>query len=567
MSISGAGHVGDDGGKRSMSRVLIGSEDERRLALMGYTQEVKRIFNLFTNFGLTSSMISVLLGVIPLYTYSLRTGGPAIMIWTWLVVGGMSFFIVASLAEISSAYPTMGALYFWAYKLGGDEWGAFSSWMAGWANLLGQIAGVASGGYAGAQIFAEIILLVNGNVVDNRGILGLYALMLTVAGVVNTYAEQLLTATCYLSCAWQTIGTIVIVSWTLSSAPTLQSAEFVFLDTNNQTGFKSISYVILVGSLAAASVFTWYDTAAHVSEETHDSHNATPRAMLLAVLNALVMGVLLIVGMNFSIPGGLLTDTDDGSGFGAAYTQIWLSSVGTKPTILFLTITLVAIEFSNCANLTSAARMIYSFSRDRALPLSKVWYKIDSARGGPTRAIWLSLLIAFLFGVPGLFNSSVLSVLFSLTATGLYSSYIIPILLRITVARSSFVPAEWNLGRHSLVVHTVAFLWGVLMIIVLCLPSVYPVAISNLNYSPLALGAILIYALTSWHMGAKRWFRGAVQYPEAAENLRASGFTLSGEADVFPPLSSFSSSSAKNRDSIPAPIQQQQHLPGVMIEL
>ena len=111
--------------------------------------------------------------------------------------------------------------------------------------------------------------------------------------------------------------------------------------------------------------------------------------------------------------------------------------------------------------------------------------------------------------MPGLFNSSVLSALFSLTATGLYSSYIIPILLRITVARTSFVPAEWNLGRHSLAVQTVAFLWGLLMIIVLCLPSVYPVEISNLNYSPLALGAILIYALASWHLGAKRWFRGA----------------------------------------------------------
>lgn len=94
------------------------SEDERRLLVLGYKQEVKRIFSTFTNFGLAASMISILLGIIPLYTFQLETGGPAVMLWTYLVIGLVTILIVLSLGEISSAYPTMGALYFWAYKLG-----------------------------------------------------------------------------------------------------------------------------------------------------------------------------------------------------------------------------------------------------------------------------------------------------------------------------------------------------------------------------------------------------------------------------------------------------------------
>lgn len=108
------------------------TEDERRLQELGYKQEVKRIFGTFTNFGLSASMISVLLGVIPLYTYQLQVGGSAVMIWSWVVVGIMSMSLVISLSEICSAYPTMGALYFWAYKLGGPEWGPFAAWIAGW---------------------------------------------------------------------------------------------------------------------------------------------------------------------------------------------------------------------------------------------------------------------------------------------------------------------------------------------------------------------------------------------------------------------------------------------------
>ena len=48
------------------------------------------------------------------------------------------------------------------------------------------------------------------------------------------------------------------------------------------------------------------------------------------------------------------------------------------------------------------------------------------------------------------------------------------------------------------------------MIAILCLPQVHPETINNLNYSPLALGCILIYALLSWFLSAKYWFRGAI---------------------------------------------------------
>ena len=34
----------------------------------------------------------------------------------------------------------MGALYYWAFRLGGPKWGPFASWMAGWTNLLGQVS-------------------------------------------------------------------------------------------------------------------------------------------------------------------------------------------------------------------------------------------------------------------------------------------------------------------------------------------------------------------------------------------------------------------------------------------
>jgi len=39
------------------------------------------------------------------------------------MVGGLSFMVSLSMAEIAAALPTAGGIYYWAYRLGGPEWG------------------------------------------------------------------------------------------------------------------------------------------------------------------------------------------------------------------------------------------------------------------------------------------------------------------------------------------------------------------------------------------------------------------------------------------------------------
>ena len=59
------------------------------------------------------------------------------------------------MAEIVSAYPTAGGIYYWASKLGGPVWG----WFTGWFNLIGLIGVVASVDYACAQFLSITISL------------------------------------------------------------------------------------------------------------------------------------------------------------------------------------------------------------------------------------------------------------------------------------------------------------------------------------------------------------------------------------------------------------------------
>lgn len=123
-------------------------------------------------------------------------------------------------------------------------------------NRVGQIAGVASGGYSGAEVIADIIQINHGYVLAPSELLGVFALVLALAGVINTFAEQLLTRLCSISVIWHTLGTIIIVSLMIHNAPTLQPSTYTASEFNNGTSFQSSAYVVLIGSLSAASTFT-----------------------------------------------------------------------------------------------------------------------------------------------------------------------------------------------------------------------------------------------------------------------------------------------------------------------
>ncbi len=55
------------------------------------------------------------------------------------------------------------------------------------------------------------------------------------------------------------------------------------------------------------------------------------------------------------------------------------------------------------------------------------------------------------------------------------------------------------------------------MTVVLCLPNVAPITLSNFNYSGIVLGLLLIVAVGSWFAGANVWFKADFD-PQAFES-------------------------------------------------
>src|SRR5215469_14180315 len=124
-------------------------QDVRRLHGLGYAQELFREMGGFSNFAISFTIISILTGGVSTFGFGLLYGGTLAASVAWPVVAVFVTLVGLAMAELASAYPTAGGLYYWASKLGGPGWG----WFTGWFNLIGQVGITASIDYGLAVLF------------------------------------------------------------------------------------------------------------------------------------------------------------------------------------------------------------------------------------------------------------------------------------------------------------------------------------------------------------------------------------------------------------------------------
>src|SRR5207245_3532469 len=83
----------------------------------------------------------------------------------WPVVSLLTLCVAASMAELASAYPTAGGLYFWAFRLGGRGW----AWLTAWLNMIGQVTITAGINVAAATYLIGAATRIAGLPADARG--------------------------------------------------------------------------------------------------------------------------------------------------------------------------------------------------------------------------------------------------------------------------------------------------------------------------------------------------------------------------------------------------------------
>ena len=489
------------------------STDEQTLHKLGYAQELFRAVGGFQNFAISFTIISILAGCLTSYSIAYLQGGPIAVSWGWLLVGLMSTLVALSMAEIASAYPTAGGLYYWASKLGSPGWG----WFTGWFNLVGQIAVTAAIGY-GLAIFSTALLNYWFDYPNTKEYVYLaYAVVLLIALCLNLLKVTVTAMLNTISAYWHMIGVGVIVVVLLVVPDDHRSLSSVFTDTVNATGWGGDTtsgivffYVFLTGLLMAQYTITGFDASAHVAEETRDASRAAAVGMYTSVVASVIFGFILLVAVTRALPVEPQLDL-------YIVPSSWVAAMGQSWGTFILFICVIAQMFCLTASVTSASRMMFAFSRDRAVPGHQLWRQV-SANRIPRNAVIAICVLAAALMLPTLYNFFIgYYVGTGIAVIGLYIAFILPVILRYRMG-DAFEHGAWSLGNHYKWINPIAIVWVFFISIVFLMP---PYSISApwkdgftweaVNYAPILVGGALLLFGGWWVLSANKWFKGPVR--------------------------------------------------------
>ncbi len=532
--------------QRSAKEELI-AQDIKRLHGMGYAQELFRTMGGFSNFAISFTIISVLSGCLTLFYAGITTSGFAAGAIGWPLVTIFVLIVALGMAELASAYPTAGGLYYWASKLGGPTWG----WFTGWFNLIGQVAVTAGIDY-GLAVSIDVLLnawfpkfpatLGTVAAIDPATqwtTLAIYAVVLALHAILNIFGVRIVAFLNDVSVWWHIVGVLLIgggvvvaaligqqfggatftthvAAAPLNSAGTLFQADPKY----NATGLP-IWYAFLLGLLLAQYTYTGYDASAHMTEETVGASTKAPWGVVMSVVVSAFAGYIVLMGLLAAAP-----DLLKAAGYINPVLYILESRLGYILGTLFFAVAVGAQFFCGMSSITTNSRMIYAFSRDGATPFSNVWHHLDRGRT-PRNAIILSAVCAFILAIPTVFNFAAYVAITSIAVIGLYISYVLPILLRLLA--KNFQRGPWHLGSWSRPIGIIAIVWVLFISVLFMLPTSSTITAVTFNYTPVVVLGTLIILIIWWLASVRYWFKGPQiqgSYTQLADIEKSVGETI-----------------------------------------
>jgi amino acid transporter len=302
-----------------------------------------------------------------------------------------------------------------------------------------------------------------------------------------------------------------------------QSLSYVFTETVNNSGYgggtTSLSsptfwFVWGLGLLLAQYTITGFDASAHTAEETQHASRMAATGMWTSVVASVIFGWILLLAVTFAIPSTQFALDN----IGTVVPSIWAESMSQSWAEALLFICVVAQFFCLTASVTSASRMMFAFSRDRAVPGHSLWRRVARNRIPRWSVAGIGVFSAALM-IPAVWNYLV--GYFAGTAIaviGLYIAFILPVYLRYRQGEKWQEARAWSLGRHYKWIDLVSLIWvGIITILFIFplyragLPWAEDFTWELTNYTILWFVAIGLIFGGWWLISARHWFKGPIR--------------------------------------------------------
>jgi amino acid transporter len=516
------------------------NDDERRLAELGYKQELTRNWSGFSNFAISFSIISILAGCFTTFGQAWNNGGPIAISIGWPLIAAFILIIGFCMSELVSAYPTSGGIYWWASKLGGPKAGYYT----GWLNLIGLLAVIASVAYGCATFFDLALCSISESWAAGYSLQRVFIMFIVVLAIVvvlNIWGGTIMNKINNISVWWHVFGAALVILILIILPESHMSFSEVFsMRVNNSGGLHGGGtdgwgfwfYVLPLGFLLTQYTITGFDASAHLSEETLGASESAAKGLWKSIFYSAIGGWFLLLAFLFAVQ-----NAGDVTAGGGGVAVILTQALDAKVAGFVLLIAAFGQLFCSTACMTSTSRMTYAFSRDGAVPGARLWAKLNKNHI-PANAVVLAAVVAVIITLPALLEVNIGSeeapiivptafyAVVSVAVIGLFLSFLIPIWYRWRMG-DKFPQGSWNLGKKWKWMAPLAIIEIVVVSVYFILPFTpagtpgwlrwlngspsaeeVPFSWKFVNYAPILTIGALILLWIGWHLSAKKWFTG-----------------------------------------------------------
>ncbi|EPE32956.1 GABA permease, putative [Glarea lozoyensis ATCC 20868] len=490
------------------TRDLNVDRDNDDLIRLGKRPVLKRNFGFMSILGFSCTILITWEGTLILFLSGFQNGGPAGVVYGYLLVWIGTLSVFATLSELVSMAPTSGGQYHWVSMLAPPSCAKFLSYITGW--LTGLIA----------------LTVPDYNPQAFHGTLTFWAVILF--GVfVNTVVSNQLPKFEGLILILHVLGFFAVLIPLVVLAPHGNSSD-VFTVFLNGGGWPNQELSFFVGLLGNVFAFIGADGAYHMSEEIHNPSIVVPRSIMLSVILNGMMGFAMVIAVLFCL-GDIDTvlATNTGYPFMEIFIQATHSVAGSA--VMAAIVTMLAL-CSTVGLLASTSRMFWSFARDRGLPGWKTLHKVNARTSVPIWSVAVTTVISCLLALINIGSATAFNNIVSLSIVGLFTSYLLAaglLLFRrltgfiklasdsptelVNTANATIVWGPWHIrGILGVVNNTFACSYLIVILFFSTWPPATPVVPSTMNYSSLMLGAVIIFSIAYYLIYARKEYQGPV---------------------------------------------------------
>ncbi|KAK3073110.1 hypothetical protein LTR53_005591 [Teratosphaeriaceae sp. CCFEE 6253] len=463
----------------------------------GYEDQLQRQYGLLSICGLALTIDNAWVAFAGSLSIAVLNGGPAGILYEFIVACVYYAFIGASIAELASAIPSSGGVYHWASVTGGARYGRVLGFFTGWLNFFGWIFDVASIATIPANVCVQMYICFHPDFVPAPW--HTYVAFLIITWLCTAFNIGLFLVI---------VGGLVTIIVCAAMPAKHATNSFVWgnFEANNLTGWSG-GIAFITGVLNGAFTIGTPDAVTHLAEELPNPKVDLPKAVFaqvgLGFLTTFCYGIAAFYAVN-----NLDAVVNSSGTFPIAeiYQQATGSAGGTFGLLLII---FLSVMICTVGTLLMVGRLWWVLARDNATPFASVFARVNGKLSCPVEATLLCAVLTSAFGAIQIGSATAFTDLVGSFIILTTISYFLAFFPHLLTKRQNIPPGPFWMGKFGFAINGIACVLIVFFNIMFCFPFGYPVdPIDLMNWNSVILVGCTLLTTAWWFIHGSRKYPG-----------------------------------------------------------